>query len=63
MIFRKSSECVSKENKTCDEIITTKNYLESIRDSQLNFDERNKKITVVIDDEYLQKVKEALEGV
>ena len=50
--------------QTSDEItITTKNYLESIRDSQLNFDERNKKITVVIDDEYLQKVKEALEGV
>ena len=33
-----------KKIKTSDEItITTKNYLESIRDSQLIFDERNKK--------------------
>ena len=47
-----------KKIKTSNEIIiTTKNYLESIRDSQLIFDERNKKITVFIDDEYLDEVK------
>jgi hypothetical protein len=48
---------------TSDEItIITKNYLESIRDNQLNFDEKNKKITILIDDEYLEQVKEELEG-
>lgn len=50
--------------QTSDEItITTKNYLESIRDTQLSFDEKNKKITVLIDDEYLDQVKEKLEDV
>jgi len=50
--------------KTSDEItIITKNYLESIRDNQLSFDEKKKKITVVVDDAYLEKVKEELECV
>lgn len=40
--------------------ITTKNYLESLRDNELNFDEKNKKITIMIDDDYLAKVKEEL---
>ncbi len=43
--------------------IVTQNYLESIRDNLLNFDEKNKKITLVIDDEYLDKVKESLKDV
>ncbi|WP_313757898.1 hypothetical protein [Tissierella sp.] len=48
---------------TSDEItITTKNYLESLRDNELNFDEKNKKITIMIDDDYLAKVKEELGG-
>ena len=52
-----------KKIKTSDEItITTKNYLESIRDSQLIFDERNKKITIFIDDGYLDEVKEQLKN-
>ena len=42
--------------------ITTKNYLESIRDNKINFDERNKEIRILIDDEYLSKVKELLSG-
>lgn len=50
--------------ETSDEItITTKNYLESIRDNQLIFDEKNKKIIILIDDEYLNQVKEKLEDV
>ena len=53
-----------KKIKASDEItITTKNFLESIRDSQLIFDERNKKITIIIDDGYLDKVKEQLKNV
>lgn len=49
--------------KTSDEItITTKNYLESIRDSQLTFDEKNKKITIFIDEKYLDEVKEQLKN-
>ena len=52
-----------KKIKTSDEItITTKNYLECIRDNQLNFDERNKKITILIDDDYLNEVKEKLKN-
>lgn len=48
---------------TSDEItITTKNYLESLRDNELNFDEKNKKITIMIDDDYLTNVKEELGG-
>lgn len=42
--------------------ITTKNYLESIRDNKINFDERNKEIRILIDEEYLSKVKELLSG-
>lgn len=50
--------------QTSDEIaITTNNYLQSIRDNQLIFDENNKNITIFIDDEYLAKVKENLEVV
>lgn len=53
-----------KKIKTSEEItITTKNYLASIRDNQLNFDERNKKITILIDDDYLNDVKEKLKNV
>lgn len=44
-------------------LLLQKNYLESIRDNQLNFDEKNKKITILIDDEYLDQVKEKLEDV
>lgn len=52
-----------KKIQTSDEItITTKNYLESIRDNQLNFDEKNKKITILIDDDYLSEVKEILKN-
>lgn len=52
-----------KKIKTSDEItITTKNYLESIRDSQLTFDEKNKKITIFIDEKYLDEVKEQLKN-
>lgn len=52
-----------KKIKTSDEItITTKNYLESIRDSQLTFDEKNKKITIFIDEKYLDEVKEQLQN-
>ena len=50
-----------KKIKTSDEItITTKNYLASIRDNELSFDEKNKKITILIDDNYLGDVKEKL---
>lgn len=42
--------------------ITTKNYLESIRDNKINFDERNKEIKILIDDEYLSEIKELLGG-
>lgn len=52
-----------KKIKTSDEItITTKNYLDSIRDNQLTFDERNKKITIIIDEKYLDEVKEQLKN-
>jgi len=52
-----------KKIKVSDEItITTKNYLESIRDNQLTFDERNKKITIFIDEKYLDEVKEKLKN-
>ncbi len=40
--------------------ITTKNYLKSIRDNKIRFDERNKEIRIVIDEEYLSKVRELL---
>lgn len=43
-------------------IIETKNYLESLRDNELIFDEKNKKITIMIDEDYLAKVKEKLES-
>lgn len=53
----------SRKIKVSNEItITTKNYLESIRDYQLVFDEKNKKITIPINDEYLSDVKEKLES-
>lgn len=57
------TEKYKRKIQTSDEItITTNNYLESIRDNQLLFDERNKKITILIDDEYLARVKEKLES-
>lgn len=44
-----------------DEItVITKNYIESMRDNQISFDERNKKITIIIDDQFLDSVKESL---
>lgn len=53
----------SRKIKVSDEItIITKNYLESIRDSQLIFEENYKKITITIEDEYLNKVKEKLDS-
>lgn len=42
--------------------IETKNYLESLRDNELIFDEKNKIITIMIDEEFLSKVKEKLES-
>lgn len=46
-----------------DEItITTKNIKESMRDNDLSFDEENKNITIIIDDDYLIEVKEMLEN-
>lgn len=49
--------------QTSDEItIETKNYLESLRDSELIFDEKNKMITIMIAEDYLTKVKEKLES-
>ena len=52
-----------KKINTSNEItIITKNYLESIRDSQLIFDEKNKKITIYIDDAYLDEVKEQVKN-
>lgn len=53
-----------KKIQTSDEIvITTKNYLESIRDNQLSFDEKNQRINISIDDAYLEQVKVDLENV
>lgn len=50
-----------KKIQTSKEItITTKNYLESIRDNEISFDVKNKEIVIVVDDEYLPKVKEIL---
>lgn len=42
--------------------IKTKNYLESLRDSELIFNEKDKTIKIIIDEEYLPKVKEKLES-
>lgn len=50
-----------KKIQTSKEVtITTKNYLESIRDNEIIFDEKNKEIVIVVDDEYLPTVKEIL---
>ncbi len=47
--------------QTSEEVtITTKNYLESIRDNQIIFDEKNKKLIINIEDQYLKDVKEKL---
>lgn len=52
-----------KKIQTSKEVtITTKNYLESIRDNEIIFDEKNKEIVIVIDDEYLSTVKEILKS-
>lgn len=49
--------------QTSEEVtIITKNYLESLRDNQISFDEKNKKIVILIDDEYLVGVKEKLDN-
>lgn len=45
-----------------DILITTKNYKESLRDNEILFDEENKQIIVVIDDDYMDKVKKLLDG-
>lgn len=45
-----------------DVTVITNNYLESLRDNQISFDERNKKLTIVVDDEYLANVRENLEN-
>lgn len=42
--------------------IETKNYLNSIRDNELIFNEKDKTIKIVIDEEYLESVKEKLEN-
>lgn len=42
--------------------IKTKNYLESIRDNELIFNEKDKTIKIIIDEEYLESVKEKLES-
>lgn len=50
-----------KKIQTSREVtITTKNYLESIRDNEIIFDEKNKEIIIVVNDEYLPAVKEIL---
>lgn len=50
-----------KKIRTSNEVtITTKNYLESVRDNEIIFDEKNKEIVIVVDDEYLPTVKEIL---
>ena len=60
---REINKKYQKKIKTSDEItITTKNYLASIRDNELCFDEKNKKITILIDDDYLSDVKEKLKN-
>lgn len=49
--------------QTSDEVIvTTNNYLESLRDNQISFDEKNKRLTIVVDDQYIASVKEKLEN-
>lgn len=62
-----SGEALNKKYKrtiqTSEEVtVTTKNYLESLRDNQISFDERNKRLTIVVDDEYITGVKEKLEN-
>lgn len=53
-----------KKIHTSDDItIITKNYLGSMRDNQLIFDAKNKKITIIIDDKFLEEVKEQLGNV
>ena len=44
-----------------DMYIYTNNYLESIRDGQIQFDEKNRIITVDVDDDYIDDVKEMLD--
>lgn len=57
------SDKYKRKIQTSDEItITTNNYLESIRDNELLFDEKNKKITILIDDKFLDRVKEKLQS-
>ncbi|WP_129721413.1 hypothetical protein [Xylanivirga thermophila] len=41
--------------------VETKNYLESLRDNEIIFNENNKTITIMIDEDYLNNVKEKLE--
>lgn len=45
-----------------DVAIVTNNYLESLRDNELSFNEKEKTITIVVDDEYIQKVKDSLKN-
>lgn len=53
----------SRKIKVSDEItIITRNYLESMRDYQLIFQESNKRIIIPINDEYLDDVKKELEN-
>ncbi|WP_296129792.1 hypothetical protein [uncultured Anaerococcus sp.] len=45
-----------------DIVITTKNYKESLRDNEILFDEDNKQIKVIVDDDYMNEVKDLLNG-
>ena len=40
--------------------VETKNYLESIRDNEIVFNKRDKTLTIMIDEDYLNNVKEIL---
>lgn len=45
-----------------DITVETKNYLESLRDNEMIFNENDKTLLIMIDDDYLPKVKEKLES-
>lgn len=45
-----------------DIVITTKNYKESLRDNEILYDEDNKQIKVIVDDDYMDEVKNLLNG-
>lgn len=45
-----------------DIVITTKNYKESLRDNEILYDEDNKQIKVIVDDDYMDEVKKLLNG-